>query len=52
MREYAHHADNFNQACCNVSCADERPWAEGATLYNYLNSVRIKGITGKIALRV
>ena len=35
---------------CNVSCAEERPWGKGATLFNYLNSVRLQGITGSLAL--
>jgi hypothetical protein len=36
---------------CNVSCVDEKSWAKGATLYNYLNTVRAYGITGKLALQ-
>ena len=36
---------------CNVSCSEERPWVEGATLFNYLNAVRLQGITGSIALQ-
>ena len=36
---------------CNVSCAEEMPWGKGATLFNYLNTVRLQGITGGLALQ-
>ena len=36
---------------CHVSCAEERPWGKGATLFNYLNTVRLQGITGSLALQ-
>ena len=39
---------------CNVSCSgagEARPWAQGATLLNYLNAVRLQGVTGRLALQ-
>lgn len=35
-----------------VSCEHEMPWAEGATLFNYLNSVDTQGLTGNISFKV
>lgn len=36
----------------NISCANERPWEYGTTFFNYLNSVVVNGITGKVAFEV
>ena len=39
---------------CNVSCSgagEARPWAQGATLLNYLNAARLQGVTGSLALQ-
>ena len=36
----------------NVSCENEAAWDLGATFYNYLNSVSIEGVTGKIRFQV
>ena len=36
----------------NVSCENEKAWEFGATFFNYLNSVSIEGITGKIRFQV
>ena len=36
----------------NVSCRNEKPWTYGATVYNYLNSARLSGMTGKLHFKV
>ena len=36
----------------NASCSREMPWSEGATLFNYLNSAEVKGLTGNISFKV
>lgn len=32
----------------NLSCDLEQPWNDGLSLYNYLDSIDIEGLTGKI----
>ncbi|XP_063698938.1 glutamate receptor ionotropic, kainate 2 [Culicoides brevitarsis] len=32
----------------NLSCEQETPWEDGTSLYNYLNSATINGLTGRI----
>jgi hypothetical protein len=34
--------------CRNLSCDDELPWKEGSTLFNFINGVEMKGLTGTI----
>ncbi|KAI8115905.1 kainate 2, Glutamate receptor ionotropic [Lucilia cuprina] len=34
----------------NLSCALEEPWNDGLSLYNYINTASIKGLTGNIDL--
>lgn len=35
----------------NVSCEDELPWDGGLSLFNYINSVDFKGLTGPIEFK-
>ncbi|KAK2715932.1 hypothetical protein QYM36_010489 [Artemia franciscana] len=35
----------------NISCADEEPWADGSSLFNYINSVEYRGLTGPIQFK-
>ncbi|KYN43745.1 Glutamate receptor, ionotropic kainate 1 [Trachymyrmex septentrionalis] len=32
----------------NLSCEKEEPWDDGLSLYNYINAVRLHGLTGRI----
>jgi hypothetical protein len=32
----------------NLSCDDELPWKEGSTLFNFINGVEMRGLTGPI----
>ena len=43
---------SFVSGQTNVSCQNEKAWELGATFFNYLNSVSIEGITGKIRFQV
>ncbi|OTF69538.1 glutamate receptor, ionotropic kainate 2-like protein [Euroglyphus maynei] len=35
----------------NLSCEEESPWPDGSTLFNYINSVDIRGLTGPITFK-
>ena len=35
----------------NMSCADEVPWADGSSLFNYINAVEYRGLTGPVQFR-
>ncbi|XP_035214146.1 glutamate receptor ionotropic, kainate 2-like isoform X1 [Stegodyphus dumicola] len=35
----------------NVSCEEELPWTDGSSLFNYINSVEFRGLTGKIQFK-
>merc|ERR1719233_2296511 len=35
----------------HVSCKEEQAWEFGSSLYNYMTSVQIKGLTGNIKLQ-
>ncbi|XP_065574703.1 glutamate receptor ionotropic, kainate 1-like isoform X9 [Artemia franciscana] len=32
----------------NVSCEDEKPWSDGTSLFNYVNTVEFQGLTGPV----
>ena len=36
----------------DISCLEEKSWESGATFFNYINSVDVSGITGKIRFQV
>ncbi|KPM04300.1 glutamate receptor, ionotropic kainate 2-like protein 2 [Sarcoptes scabiei] len=35
----------------NLSCEDESPWLDGSTLFNYINAVETRGLTGRIVFK-
>ncbi|XP_042204502.1 glutamate receptor ionotropic, kainate 2-like isoform X3 [Homarus americanus] len=35
----------------NLSCENELPWGDGSSLFNYINSVEFRGITGPIQFK-
>ncbi|KAL7644527.1 UNVERIFIED_CONTAM: hypothetical protein RMT77_005359 [Armadillidium vulgare] len=35
----------------NLSCDHENPWSDGSSLFNYINSVAFRGITGPIQFK-
>ncbi|KAH7645139.1 glutamate receptor [Dermatophagoides farinae] len=35
----------------NLSCDEESPWPDGSTLFNYINSVDIRGLSGPITFK-
>ena len=54
VQNLEYHMDSilFQYQSGNVSCTKEVPWMEGATFFNYLNSVSVTGITGNISFQV
>ncbi|KAK4018186.1 hypothetical protein OUZ56_000254 [Daphnia magna] len=35
----------------NMSCEDEVPWSDGSSLFNYINAVEYRGLTGPVQFR-
>ncbi|XP_017488759.1 PREDICTED: glutamate receptor ionotropic, kainate 2-like, partial [Rhagoletis zephyria] len=35
----------------NVSCDNETPWADGSSLFNYINSADLRGLTGRLTFK-
>ncbi|XP_046446543.1 glutamate receptor ionotropic, kainate 2-like isoform X4 [Daphnia pulex] len=35
----------------NMSCDDEVPWSDGSSLFNYINAVEYRGLTGPVQFR-